>query len=302
VQAVVFDEFGGPEVLQAREVDTPSPGPGQVRIAVRAAGVNPMDYKIRSGWMEGMMETAFPAVPGIELAGVVDEVGEGAEFAVGDEVVGWSATGSYAEYALAGNVVRKPAEVDWHQAAGLPAVGETAQRVLRELGLKSGETLLLHGAAGGVGAIATQLAVALGATVIGTASSANHDYLRSLGATPVEYGDGLVDRVRAVAPQGIDAVYDTAGQGALTDSIELRGGTDRIVTIADMSGGELGVSVSYGGTPPEVSAAGLTEQLQLIADGKLSVRIADTFALTDAAKAQELSESGHAKGKLIIVP
>jgi NADPH:quinone reductase-like Zn-dependent oxidoreductase len=124
----------------------------------------------------------------------------------------------------------------------------------------------------------------------------------AIGATPVEYGDGLVDRVRAVAPQGIDAVYDTAGQGALPDSIELRGGTDRIVTIADMSGGELGVSVSYGGTPPEVSAAGLTEQLQLIADGKLSVRIADTFALTDAAKAQELSESGHAKGKLIIVP
>jgi NADPH:quinone reductase-like Zn-dependent oxidoreductase len=298
----VFDEFGGPEVLQAREVDTPSPGPGQVRIAVRAAGVNAMDYKIRRGWMAGMFDTQFPAVPGIELAGVVDEAGEGAEFAVGDEVVGWSETGAYAEYALAGNVVRKPAGVDWQQAAGLPAVGETAQRVLRELDLKSGETLLLHGAAGGVGAVATQLAVALGATVIGTASPENHDYLRSLGATPVEYGDGLVDRVREVAPQGIDAVYDTAGQGALPDSIELRGGTDRIVTIADMAGAELGVAVSYGGTPPEISAAGLIEQLQLIADGKLSVRIADTFALTDAAKAQELSESGHAKGKLIIVP
>ena len=302
MQAVVFDEFGGPEVLQTRELDAPRPGPGQVRIAVRAAGVNPMDYKIRSGWMQGVMETAFPAVPGLELAGVVDEVGEGVELAVGDEVAGWSATGSYAEFALADNVVRKPAGVDWQQAAGLPAVGETAQRILRDLDLKSGETLLLHGAAGGVGAVATQLAVALGATVIGTASPENHDYLRSLGATPVEYGDGLVDRVREVAPLGIDAVFDTAGQGALPASIELRGGTDRIITIADMAGAELGVTVSYGGTPPEISAAGLTEQLQLIADGKLSVRIADTFALADAAKAHELSESGHAKGKLIIVP
>jgi NADPH:quinone reductase-like Zn-dependent oxidoreductase len=301
MEAVVFEEFGGPEVLRSREIDAPHAGPGQVRIKVVAAGVNPMDYKIRRGWFEAMIPTTFPAVPGSEVAGVVDEAGEGAEFAVGDEVVGWAATGAYAQHALLGNAVLKPAGVSFEQAVAVPVAGETAQRVLDLLQVKAGETLLLHGAAGAVGAVAAQLAVAAGVTVVGTASEGNHEYLRSLGATPVVYGDGLVDRVRSVAPV-VDAVFDAAGQGGLKESIDLRGGTERIVTIADMSAGDLGVEVSVGGTDPEIVKGWLTKQLQLAADGQLKVRIAETFPLADAAKAQEISETGHAKGKLVLLP
>jgi len=302
MQAVVFEEFGGPEVLRTEDVAEPHAGPGEVRVRVRAAGVNPMDFKIRRGWLQGFIDTTFPATPGLEVAGVVDEVGEDAEFAIGDEVVGWSATGAYAEHAVVGNIAIKPAGVSWAQAVGLPVAGETARRVLDELQLKEGETLLLHGAAGAVGSIAVQLAKAAGATVIGTASPANHDFVRSIGAIPVAYGEGLLERVREAAPQGVDAVFDTAGQGGLQESIELRGGTDRIVTIADMSAAQLGVAASMGsaGTPEEVRA-GLANQLQLVADGKLQVRIAETFSLADAAKAQELSESGHAPGKIVVL-
>jgi NADPH:quinone reductase-like Zn-dependent oxidoreductase len=236
------------------------------------------------------------------VAGVVDELGEGTtEFAVGDEVVGWAQGGSYAEYAIAGIVAKKPADLPWEQAVALPVAGQTSARVLRELGVKEGETLLLHGAAGGVGSVAVQLAVALGATVIGTASEANHDFVRSLGATPIAYGEGLVERVKAVAPQGVDAVFDAAGKGALPDSIELRGGTDRIVTIADMSAGDLGVPFSNGG-PSEHTKSDLTEQLQLAAEGKLKLTVAKTFALADARMAHETSEAGHNRGKLVIVP
>jgi NADPH:quinone reductase-like Zn-dependent oxidoreductase len=302
MQAVVFEEFGGPEVLRIQDVTEPHAGPGQVRVRVRAAGVNPMDFKIRRGWTQGFFDVTFPATPGLEVAGVVDEVGEGAEFAIGDEVVGWSSTGSYAEHAVVGNVALKPAGVSWEQAVALPVAGETAQRVLDELKLKAGETLLLHGAAGGVGSIAVQLAKAAGATVIGTASPANHDFLRELGAIPVAYGEGLLDRVREATPQGVDAVFDAAGQGGLQESIELRGGTDRIVTIADMSAAQLGVAASMGSsTTPEEVRTGLAKQLQSVADGRLRIRIAETFPLADAPKAQELSESGHARGKIVVL-
>ncbi|MEV6273005.1 NADP-dependent oxidoreductase [Kribbella sp. NPDC051936] len=301
MRAVVFEEFGGPEVLEVQEVPEPQAGPGQVRIKVRAAGVNPIDFKVRRGWTKGFIDPVLPAVPGLEVAGVVDQVGEGAEFAVGDEVAGWSDGGSYAEYAIAGNVARKPAGVSWEQAAGVPVAGETAQRVLDLLGVKSGETILIHGAAGAVGSVAVQLAKTAGLTVVGTASTANHDYLRSLGAVPVEYGEGLLERVRAAAPDGVDAVFDTAGQGGLQESIELRGGTDRIVTIADFAAAELGVTASMAATatPAEVRAA-LGAQLQAVADGTLTIRVAETFDLADAAKAQELSESGHARGKIVL--
>ncbi|GAA1668836.1 NADP-dependent oxidoreductase [Kribbella yunnanensis] len=303
MQAVVFEEFGGPEVLTVRDVPEPHAGAGQVRIKVQAAGVNPMDYKVRRGYMQGMFDVAFPATPGLEVAGVVDEAGEGAAFAVGDEVVGWAATGGYAEFAIAGNVTLKPEGVSWEQAVGLPVAGETAQRVLDLLGVKSGETILIHGAAGAVGSIAVQLAVAAGLKVVGTASVRNHDFLRTLGATPIEYGDGLVDRVRAAAPQGIDSAFDTAGLGGLKESIELLGGPERIVTIADFSAGELGIHASASGTAtPEEVRAGLDSQLALAAAGKLTVRVAETFALADAGKAQEVSEGGHAQGKLVVQP
>ncbi|WP_405061632.1 NADP-dependent oxidoreductase [Kribbella sp. NBC_01505] len=303
MQAVVYEEFGGPEVLQVREFDEPHAGPGEVRIAVRAAGVNPFDFKVRRGYMQPNLPAALPAVPGYEVAGVVDEVGEGVtDFVVGDEVVGWSKTGGYAAHAVAGAIAKKPAEVSFEEAVTLPVAGETSVRALRELGLKEGETLLVHGAAGGVGVVGVQLAVALGATVIGTASEANHEYLRSLGVIPVLYGEGLVDRVRAVAPQGIDAVYDVAGKGALPDSIELRGGTDRVLTVADPTAADHGIPFSMGTGDPVEQAADLRAQLQLAAEGKLQLKVAETFALTDVVKAVEISEGGHVSGKLVLKP
>ncbi|MFH9749111.1 NADP-dependent oxidoreductase [Streptomyces anulatus] len=304
MEAIVYEEFGGPGVLHLERLDPPRPGPGQVRVAVRAAGVNPLDHKIRNGWMEDAFPTRLPATPGAEFAGVVLEAGEGVtEFAPGDEVLGWSATGSYATEALAeaASLARKPAGLSWEEAAALPVATDTASRVLDELVLAEGETLLLHGAGGGVGSVAVQLAVARGATVIGTASPANHDYLRVLGAVPVAYGDGLVERVRELVPEGVDAVFDASGRGALPASIELRGGTtDRIVTIADGDAAELGVAFSSGGGGP--SADRLGANARLAETGELRVEIAQVFPLADAASAHALSEGGHVRGKLVLLP
>ncbi|GAA4579404.1 NADP-dependent oxidoreductase [Planotetraspora phitsanulokensis] len=301
MKAVVFEEYGGSEVLRLAEVDEPHAGPGQVRLKVMAIGVNPADYKVRRGWMQEFFPVAFPAIPGSEAAGIVDEVGEGVTgISAGDEVLGLM-TGAYAQYALATDVAPKPAGLDWQTAAALPLAAETSDRVLDFLKVTADDTLLIHGAAGVVGSVGVQLAVTCGATVIGTASESNHDYLRSLGAIPVTYGDGLVDRVRAAAPQGIDAVYDATGYDALEASIELRGGTtDRVVTIADMRAAELGVAFT--------SAMGrrfgpaLTDYARLAADGRLRVRIDRSLPLADAAKAQDLSEAGQLRGKLILHP
>jgi NADPH:quinone reductase-like Zn-dependent oxidoreductase len=301
MEAIVFDQFGGPEVLRVAQVDLPHPGPGQIRLRVRAAGVNQLDAKIRSGAVQQVFPTTFPATPGLEAAGVVDEVGTGVTgLAVGDEVLAFTDTGAYGQYALATVVAAKPAGLGWDEAAALPVAGETSQRVLDLLAVKEGETLLVHGAAGAVGGLAVQLATARGATVIGTASQANHEYLRSLGVVPVSYGDGLVARVRAVAPQGVDAVFDAAGRGALPDSIELRGGTtERIVTIADPAGAQLGVTFSAGGRG---SAAELAEHARLAAAGTLRLTVAHTYALAEAGEAQEQSATGHNRGKLVILP
>ncbi|MEU4159449.1 NADP-dependent oxidoreductase [Actinoplanes sp. NPDC026670] len=301
MEAIVFDGFGGPEVLRVAEADVPQPGPGQIRLRVVSAGVNPVDYKIRNGWLAQVFATEFPSTPGWEASGVVDAVGDGVTgLAPGDEVFGFTDTGSYAGYALATIVARKPAGLGWDEAAALPVAGETAQRVLDELAVTDGETVLIHGAAGGVGGVAVQLAVARGATVIGTASAANHEYLRSLGAVPVAYGDGLVDRVRAAAPQGVDAVFDAAGQGALEASVELRGTTGRTVTIADAAAAQqLGVPYSAGG---ERSAEALAVLADLAVAGKLRVEVAETFALADAGKAQDRSATGHVRGKLLLRP
>ncbi|MEU7431153.1 NADP-dependent oxidoreductase [Streptomyces sioyaensis] len=303
MRAIIYNEFGGTEVLGLAETDKPEPGPGDVRVKVVTVGVNPLDHKRRYGWVEHFYPTTFPAVPGLEFAGVVDALGEGAgdEFAVGDEVFGWTRSGAYAEFALAGDIARKPAALSFEAAATLPVAGETAQRVLGQLGLKEGETLLLHGAAGAVGQVAVQLAVALGATVIGTASPVNHDFLRTLGATPVAYGAGLAERVRALAPQGVDAVFDAAGQDVLPVSIALCGGTtDRVVTIADHGAAEHGVLFSAGGTPSEQIRAGLAEHARLAVEGRLVVPVVKTFPLAEAAGAQELSETGHVRGKLVL--
>ncbi|MER7517280.1 NADP-dependent oxidoreductase [Streptomyces sp. NPDC126499] len=305
MEAIVYEEFGGPEVLRhASGVTVPEPGPGEVRVKVAAVGVNPVDWKRRYGWVEEFYPTTFPAVPGLEFAGTVDALGAGVtEFAEGDEVFGWTKTGAYAAYAIAGTVARKPADLSWELAASIPVAGETARRVLELLGVTRGETLLLHGAAGAVGAIAAQLAVAAGVTVVGTASERNHGFLRELGVIPVVYGEGLADRVRAAAPQGVDAVFDAAGHDTLPVSIELLGGeTSRIVTIAAPDAADHGIVFSGVTVEAETARVWLTELAGLTAGGGLRVDVAETFPLKEAARAQELSESGHVRGKLVLLP
>ena len=229
---------------------------------------------------------------------MVDALGEGVtDVQVGDEVLGWSDTGSYAEYALATTVAPKPAGLDWQHAVALPVAGETAERVLNLLGVAAGETVLMHGAAGAVGTLAVQLAAARGARVIGTAGPANQDYLASLGATATVYGEGLVERVRALAPDGVDAVFDLAGKGALEDSITLRGGTERIVTIADFRAHQLGITFANG--PQERSADRLAALAQDAATGKV-VTTVTAYPLAQAATAQQVSDAGHVRGKLVL--
>ncbi|MGW4113930.1 NADP-dependent oxidoreductase [Actinosynnema sp. NPDC004786] len=299
MKAVVLSRFGGPEELRPAEVDVPGPGPGQVRVRVRDVGVNPFDVKVRSGAMEAVFRTPLPTVLGSEVAGVVDAVGPGVTGpAVGDEVFGWSDTGAYAEYAPASTVARKPEGLPWEHAVALPVAAETTDRVLGLLGVRPGETLLVHGAAGGVGTVAVQLAVAAGLRVIGTAGPDNQAHVAALGATPTTYGEGLVERVRALAPEGVDAVFDVAGKGALPDSIELRGGTDRIVTIADGAAAELGVV--FTGGPARRSAERLAELADMAARGALTTVVAATFPLVDAAEAHRVSAAGHARGKLVL--
>lgn len=300
-RAVEFSEYGDSSVLHLSELPIPAPGPGQVRIAVRAASVNPIDWKIRSG---KAFPAKFPAIPGGDVAGVVEAVGpDVTEFAAGDEVLGSATGGGYAEIVLAEAtaLAAKPAKLSWEQAAAVPAVTKTAYRALGLLGLEKGETVLIDGAAGGVGTVAVQLAVRRGLTVIGTASEANHDYLRSLGAVPVVYGDGLAERVREVAPDGVHAALDASGRGSLPALIELTGGTSRVITIAAPDAGDHGVRFT-GGNPAEDVPGALAEGVQLVADGHLRLPVAGTYPLAEAAAAQDESEAGHVRGKLILLP
>jgi NADPH:quinone reductase-like Zn-dependent oxidoreductase len=302
MKAVTFSDYGGPEVLGVTDVDEPHAGPGQIRIAVRAAGVNPIDWKARSGAMREMMPLSFPAVDGREAAGVVDEVGEGVSgVAPGDEVFGFAVGGAAAEYAVLDDFARKPAALSFEEAAALPVAVETSVRVFGVLGgVGEGQTLVVNGAAGGVGVAAVQLARERGARVIGTASERNHDFLRSLGAEPTTYGDGMVDRIRALAPDGVDLAFDTAGKGGVPDLITLTGDPARVATIADFSAAALGVKVTGGG---EGRAAGALDEAAALAEaGRLQVPVAQTFAFSDAADAHRASEDGHVRGKLILIP
>ncbi|MFD7590436.1 NADP-dependent oxidoreductase [Kitasatospora sp. NPDC059811] len=302
MKAVTVTRSGGPEVLRVTEVPDPEPGPGEVRVRVFAAGVQPVDLAIREGFRPPGAVVEPPFVLGNEFAGVVDRLGpDGSGWQVGDEVLGFRFLDSQAELVTvdAAQLVAKPAGMPWEQAGSLSASGQTAHLALTLLAVGPGDTVLVHGASGGVGTVAVQLARAWGATVIGTASERNHDYLRDLGAIPVAYGEGLVERVRAVAPQGVDAAFDAAGRGTLAASVELVSDRSRIGTVVDYPEAErLGVR----GLRGPRTAARLTELVRLREAGGLRLEVAEALPLERAAEAHRLVGAGHVRGKVVLVP
>jgi len=298
---ITYSRYGGPEVLSLSAAAVPQPGPGQVRIRVKAVAVNPIDAKIRSGRLAGFFPARFPVLPGWDVAGVVDAGGEGASATVGDEVFGVASAGGYSQYALLDRPVPKPAALSFESAAAVVTVGEAAFRVLKHLGLKAGQTVLILGAGGSVGAIAAQLAVARGITVIGTAADADLGRLAALGATAVRYGDGWTERVRAAAPAGVDAVFDTSGAGLLPDAIALAGDPARVITIADESAADHGVRFT-GQDPTDRAPEALPELAALLADGQLTVPVWRAYPLAEAAQAHADLDAGRNQGKIILLP
>ncbi|WP_236796215.1 NADP-dependent oxidoreductase [Amycolatopsis sp. GM8] len=314
MRSVQFAEYGPATVVHVAEVAAPHAGPGEIRVAVRASGVAPGEVRIRSGAMRAVVPVEFPFRTGFDAAGVVDEIGGGVTgVGIGDEVFGMAATairGTNADFAILTAWAPKPAAWTWTEAGGAAGSAETATRVLDRLAAGSGHTVLIQGAAGAVGTVAVQLAVARGATVIGTASEHNHDFLRSLGAEPTTYGAGLAERVRALAPAGVDAVFDCAG-GSLPDLVAIAGDPARVVTIADVGAASHGVHLSHGapsdgegsavGHADPVAVHGLTIAVTLAGEGRLRVPVAAEFPLAEAAAAHELSETRHARGKIVLV-
>lgn len=306
---VVAEAYGGPEVLAVQHIDLPQPTAEQVLITVRAAGTNPIDYKLYSGYM-GDDSAALPLPIGMEVSGVVAEAGPRAAgytgpLTVGDEVIVTGVRGGYADQVLAdtANVGHKPATLTHQEAAGLLLVGGTAWHLLTKTDVGSGDTVLIHGAGGGVGLLAVQLAVARGATVIGTASAGRHEQLRRLGAQPVEYGAGLADRVRALGP--VDVALDLVGTDeALDVSVELVADRSRIATIAGFGrAGELGIAVLTGaGDGQAIRDAARPELITLAAAGQLKVPVDKVFPLEQAADAHRYLQDGHARGKVVLVP
>ena len=299
MRAIQFTEFGGPEVLKVADLPEPHPAGGQIRVRVRAVGINPIDWKVRSGMMGGDL----PKVTGQEVSGVVDEIGEGvSDVAVGDEVFGPAAGGGgAAEYALLENWASIPSSLDFAGAAALPVAVETATRTLDRLDVGDGQTLLVNGAAGAVGIATVQLARERGARVIGTASPGNHEYLRTYGAEPTTYGDGLVERVRELSADGVDKAIDDAGGGALPALVELAGGPENVLTIADYQGAqETGVAMT-GGAGSVRAWHALATAADLVEAGRFSLPVAQTFPLEHIADAHASSETGHVRGKLVLL-
>jgi NADPH:quinone reductase-like Zn-dependent oxidoreductase len=299
MRAIQFTEFGGPEVLKVVDLPEPHPAKSQIRVRVRAVGINPIDWKIRRGLMGGDL----PKVSGQEVSGVVDELGEGVTgIAEGDEVFGPAANGGgAAEYALLEQWASIPGSLDFAGAAALPVAVETAARTLDLLDVGAGQTVLVNGAAGAVGIAIVQLAHERGARVIGTASAGNHEYLRSYGAEATTYGDGLVKRVREIAPEGVDRAIDAAGGGALPALVELAGGPDNVVTIADYEGAQQ-TGVTMTGGPGSVRAwYALGQAAELVEAGRFTLPVAQTFPLDQIGEAHALSETGHVRGKLVLL-
>jgi NADPH:quinone reductase-like Zn-dependent oxidoreductase len=306
---VVAEHYGGPEVLALQEITLAQPDEGQVLVDVRAAGTNPIDYKLYSGQM-GNDPANLPMPVGMEVAGVVVEVAPGAAgytgpLTVGDPVIVTNVSGGYSERVLANaaDVGHKPASLSFGEAAGLLLAGGTAWHLLTKTGVGTGDTVLIHGAGGGVGLMAVQLAVARGAKVIATASPGRHDQLRGYGAEPVAYGDGLADRVRAIGT--VDAALDLIGTDeALDTSVELVANRGRIATIAGFArAGELGIAALSGADGgQEIRDGSRAELIRLAEDGKLAVSVDRTYPLAEAAEAHRYLQTGHARGKVVLVP
>ncbi len=300
MQALQFSTYGGPEVLSWGEAPEPHAGPGQIRIAVRAASVNPVDWKTFSGAVSGGAPLAGTGYLGYDAAGVVDEVGDGVEgVAVGDDVLGLGSS-TQAEYAVLRAWAAKPASVDWTTAAAAAVAGETSERGLRLLDVLARNTVFIDGGAGGVGAIAVQMAVARGATVIASSSAGNHDYLREIGATPVVYGEGVADRVRAAADGPVDAVFDVAGKARIEDLVSLVSEPSQVLSIANFDAAAAGARVTGGGADGQPMQA-LSEVAAQLADNKLVIQV-QTFPFGRAADAYRISQGGHVRGKLVLIP
>ncbi|MFE5403185.1 NADP-dependent oxidoreductase [Streptomyces sp. NPDC056580] len=305
MKAISYNRYGGPEVLEYGEVRDPKVGPDTVLVKVRAAAVNPVDWKCREGHLDSILDAVFPVVTGWDVSGVVVQPGPSVtEFAIGDEVIGYVredflSRGTFAEYVAAPlrTLARKPRNLPFEEAAGLPLAGLAAfQALTKVMEVKAGETVLVQAAAGGVGSIAVQLAAHLGARVIGTASEYNHEYVRSLGAEPVTYGEGLAERVQTLAPAGVDAALDTIGGQTMKTSADLLTPEGRLVSIADPE------VVSYGGlyyfVRPDTDD--LTRLSELAEEGVVSVHVSQTFPLERAAEAQRLNQEGRTRGKIVV--
>ena len=304
-RAVRFDEYGDVGVLKVADVEDPAPGAGQLLIRVRAAGINPGEGKIRQGLLHERWPATFPSGQGSDLAGVVEAVGDGvSDFAPGDEVIGFTDNrASQAELVVieADHATRKPAGVPWEVAGGLFVVGATAWAAVRAVNLSQGETVVVSGAAGGVGSLAVQLARRTGATVIGLASEPNHEWLRSHGVIPLTYGDGVADRIRDAAPGGVDAFLDMVGGGYVDLALSLGVAPDRIDTIADFEAiAKHGVKGD--GNAVGASAATLAELAALIDEGALELPIAASYPLDRVRDAYTELERNHTRGKIVLVP
>jgi NADPH:quinone reductase-like Zn-dependent oxidoreductase len=315
---VVADHYGGPEALSLIESDVPPPRPDEVTLRAMAVGTNPVDFKLYSGAM-GDDPAALPMPVGMELSGVVTAVGrtaagEGARgpagpLTVGDEVIAYPAPGAYATELTvpASSVVPKPPELSWEAASGLLLAGATAVHALTVVGAAEGETVLVHGASGGVGLLAVQIAAAAGATVVGTAGERNLDSVERYGATALPYGAGLLERVREAAPQGVDAVVDTSGsREAIDTSLELVPDRARIVSILAFDRGDTGIKL-IGGAPnadpgTQIRAGAWRQLVGLARQGELEVVVARTFSLAEAAEAHRFLAEGHSGGKVVLVP
>jgi len=303
-KAVRFDEYGGVEVLKVVDVPRPVPGPGEAVVQVKAAGINPGEAKIRTGVLHARWPATFPSGQGSDLAGVIAETGPGVTgFSAGDEVIGYiDNRASQAEYVLveAEHLTTKPAALSWEIAGGLFVVGTTAWAAVRSVGLTTGDTVVVSGAAGGVGSLAVQLARRAGATVIGVAGESNHEWLAGHGVIPVTYGDGIADRIRQAAPK-VDAFIDTYGAGYVDLALELGVAPTRIDTIADFPAIEK-YGVKGDGNAVGASPAVLAEMAGLIAAGELELPIAATFPLDRVQDAYRLLEQGHIRGKIVLIP